>query len=143
MMIFNANNMNKKKQSNKFRKFTARKKIKGDNNTKEKAEGAGKMKYNLLRGMHDILPNDEKYWEAFFHNAEKLAGYFRFKKIETPVVEEAGLFVRSIGRGNDVVDKEMYVFQDRDNNKVCLRPEMTASVARAYLVHGMWNQPQP
>ena len=118
-----------------------RKKI--EKKVSEKEEFKGKMKYNLLRGMHDVLPQDEKYWQAFFHTAENLADCFHFKKIETPVVEEVGLFVRSIGRGTDVVDKEMYVFEDRDANKVCLRPEMTASVARAYLTHGMWNNPQP
>lgn len=103
----------------------------------------GKKTYNLLRGMHDILPKDEKYWKNFFHTAENLAAHFQFNRIETPIVEEAALFIRSIGRGTDVVDKEMYVFEDRDGDKVCLRPEATASVVRAYILHGMWNMPQP
>lgn len=103
----------------------------------------GKKTFNLLRGMHDILPREEKYWKLLFHTAENLAEHFQFSRIETPILEEAGLFIRSIGKGTDVVDKEMYVFEDRDGDKVCLRPEATASVVRAYIMHGMWNMPQP
>ena len=103
-----------------------------------------KMKtYALLRGMHDVLPREEKYWKSFYHTAENLAEHFQFNRIETPVLEEANLFIRSIGKGTDVVDKEMYVFEDRDGNKVALRPEMTASAVRAYIMHGMWNMVQP
>lgn len=112
--------------------------------TEAKAEGGGSKKtYNLLRGMHDVLPKDEKYWKAFYHSAENLAEHFQFGKLETPLLEEAGLFIRSIGKGTDVVDKEMYIFEDRDANKVTLRPENTASVVRAYIMHGMWNMTQP
>ncbi|MFH1790336.1 MAG: histidine--tRNA ligase [bacterium] len=107
-----------------------------------KKEGR-KIKYNLLRGMHDVLPRDEKYWEALYNQAVNLAKHFRFKKIQTPILEESALFIRSIGKGTDVVDKEMYVFEDNDGHKVCLRPEMTASVVRAYVAHGLWNAPQP
>ncbi len=102
-----------------------------------------KKSYSVLRGMHDILPKDEKYWSAFFHNAEKLAHYFQFGRIITPTVEEASLFIRSVGKGTDIVDKEMYVFEDRDGSKVALRPEGTAGVVRAYIGNGMWNIPQP
>lgn len=97
----------------------------------------------LVRGMHDVLPKDEKYWKPLYRAADSLADYFQFGRIETPIVEEASLFVRSLGRGTDVVDKEMYVFEDRDGTRVCLRPEATASVTRAYIMHGLWNTPQP
>ncbi len=103
----------------------------------------GKKAYSLLRGMHDILPKEEKYWKSAYHTAENLAEHFQFGRLETPILEEAGLFVRSIGKGTDVVDKEMYIFEDRDSNKVALRPEDTASVVRAYIMHGMWNMVQP
>ncbi len=103
----------------------------------------GKKVISVLRGMHDILPREEKYWKALYHKAEDLASYFQFKRIETPLLEEAGLFVRSVGKGTDVVEKEMYAFEDRDGSKVALRPEGTASVARAYIGNGMWNDPQP
>lgn len=97
----------------------------------------------VLRGMHDILPKEEKYWKAVFHTAENLAEYFQFKKIDTPVLEEANLYARTAGKGSDIVEKEMYAFEDKDGAKVAMRPEGTAGVARAYVTHGMWNQVQP
>ncbi len=103
----------------------------------------GKRTYMLLRGMHDVLPKDEKYWKALYRGMDKLAEYFQFSHIETPVLEEANLFVRSVGRGTDIVDKEMYVFEDKDGTRVALRPEPTAGIVRAYIQHGLWNAPQP
>lgn len=104
---------------------------------------SAKKTNNLLRGMHDILPKEETHWRAFRNGAADLARYFQFGRIDTPILEEASLFVRSIGRGTDVVDKEMYIFEDRDGARVCLRPEATASVVRAYLTNGLWNAAQP
>lgn len=103
----------------------------------------GKKTYNLLRGMHDILPKDEKYYKPMYQSALDLAAHFQFGRIETPVLEETNLFIRSIGKGTDVVDKEMYAFEDKDGTKVCMRPEMTAAAVRAYVMHGMFNLPQP
>ncbi len=103
----------------------------------------GKKTFSVLRGFHDILPREERYWKAIYHRVEALADFFQFGRIETPVLEEASLFVRSIGKGTDVVDKEMYTFEDRDGTKVCLRPEGTAAIARAYIGHGLWNESQP
>jgi histidyl-tRNA synthetase len=104
---------------------------------------SSKKAYSVLRGMHDILPREEKYWRTFYRTAEHLADFFTFGRIETPILEEANLFVRSIGKGTDVVDKEMYVFEDRDGTRVGLRPEGTASIVRAYIGNGMWNYQQP
>ncbi len=103
----------------------------------------GKKTYSVLRGMHDILPKEEKYWLAFQTVGSKLAEYFQFGRIDTPIIEEASLFVRSVGKGTDIVEKEMYLFEDRDGTKVALRPEGTASAARAYISNGLWNAPQP
>jgi len=93
--------------------------------------------------MKDILPKEETYWKTCYRTAEEIATAYEYGMIQTPVVEEASLFVRSIGRGTDVVEKEMYVFEDRDGTKVALRPESTASVARAYIAHGMHSLTQP
>ncbi len=103
----------------------------------------GKRAYSVLRGMHDILPREEKYWKPLYHNAENLADHFQYGRIETPIMEEVGLFVRSLGKGTDVVEKEMYIFENDEIGRVCLRPEATASVARAFINGGMWNYPQP
>lgn len=102
----------------------------------------GKKVFQSMRGMHDILPREEKYWKTMYDNAAALAEYFHFGRIETPVMEEVGLFVRSLGKGTDVVDKEMYIFETTEG-KVCLRPEGTAPVVRAFANAGMWNYPQP
>lgn len=106
-------------------------------------EKSGKKQYPVLRGMHDILPREEKYWKTFYRTAEHLAEFFQFGRIETPILEDASLFVRSIGKGTDVVDKEMYLFEDRDGTRVGMRPEATASVVRAYISNGLWNHQQP
>lgn len=107
------------------------------------AHEKSKKTYSTLRGMHDILPREERFWKKCFRVSDSLAENFQFNRIETPILEEASLFIRSIGRGTDVVDKEMYVFEDRDGTKVCLRPEGTAGVVRAFIGNGMWNLPQP
>ncbi|MEK7644228.1 MAG: histidine--tRNA ligase [Patescibacteria group bacterium] len=98
---------------------------------------------NLVRGMRDIIPPQGEIWRRIVRNAESIASAYGFQYIETPIVEALSLFVRSVGRGTDVVDKEMYAFEDRDGGKLCLRPEATASVARAYVMHGLQTLPQP
>jgi len=96
-----------------------------------------------LRGMKDILPKEDQYWYAVTDHARDLAQFNGFGWIQTPLLEDVKLFVRSIGKGTDIVEKEMYVFDDRDGPKVALRPEGTAGVVRAYIQHGMLNLPQP
>lgn len=96
-----------------------------------------------LRGMKDILPREGREWADVYRQAMDIAHAYGFQYMETPVVEPAQLFIRSIGRGTDVVDKEMYVFEDKDGSRVCLRPEFTASFVRAHIQHGLLNLPQP
>jgi len=96
-----------------------------------------------LRGMKDILPADQGYWWLVFDKARSLAKAYGFEKMDTPILEEANLFVRSVGKETDIVEKEMYIFEDLDGQKLALRPEATASIMRSYLNHGMWNLPQP
>lgn len=95
------------------------------------------------RGMRDILPDDQPYWEQVRRVSEKIARDYGFSRIDTPVVEFRNLFIRSIGEGTDVVDKEMYDFQTRGGDRVALRPEFTAGIARAYVQHGMNSLPKP
>ena len=68
---------------------------------------------------------------------------YGYRRIDSPVFEDTGLFVRSVGQGTDIVEKEMYTFQDKGGNQMTLRPEGTAPVCRAYLEHGLHNLPQP
>lgn len=97
----------------------------------------------VLRGMKDILPKDGSLWQALYQHAHDVARAYNFAYTETPLLEDASLFIRSIGKGTDVVDKEMYVFDDKDGEKISLRPEFTASAVRAYIGHGLHTQPQP
>lgn len=97
----------------------------------------------LLRGMKDILPNDEPYWNTILDATRAIAESYGFGTLRTPVLEATKLFVRSVGKHTDIVEKEMYTFEDADTERVTLRPEATASMVRAYITHGMFNQPQP
>ncbi|MBD3310886.1 MAG: histidine--tRNA ligase [Candidatus Magasanikbacteria bacterium] len=128
----------KKKKTAKKTAATKKMKTAGDIRVNKKAKTP-----SLLRGMKDLLPKDEEYWLKMRHEAESISNVYGYGKIETPIMEEASLFVRSIGRGTDVVDKEMYIFEDRDKTKIALRPEATASVMRSYISHGMQTLPQP
>ncbi len=90
---------------------------------------------NALRGMKDILsPENEKYI-YFLENSARLAKNYGFEYIETPILEETMLFKRSVGESSDIVGKEMYEFVDKGGNNVCLRPEGTAGVVRAFIQH--------
>ena len=99
--------------------------------------------FRAPRGTSDLLPEQQKYWRYIESKAMELAGEYGFGRIDTPVFEDSGLFIRSVGEGTDIVEKEMYTFEDRGGDSVTLRPEGTAPVCRAYLEHGMHNLPQP
>ncbi|MFN2333158.1 MAG: histidine--tRNA ligase [Wenzhouxiangellaceae bacterium] len=94
-----------------------------------------------VRGMHDILPSDVAVWQWLEDRlAESLSSY-GFSEIRIPIVERSELFTRAIGQGTDVVEKEMYAFDDRNGESLCLRPEGTAGVVRAALQNGLLNPP--
>lgn len=98
---------------------------------------------SLLRGMRDLLPSDLMYLRHVQGVIAKIATAYGFAEIETPLVEETGLFSRSVGKTTDIVEKEMYTWETSGGESISLRPEGTASVARAYIQHGMLNMPQP
>jgi len=99
-------------------------------------------RFQAPRGTNDILPEDAPYWRFVRATGERVAGLFGYSYIETPMFEDAGIWLRT-GEGTEVVEKEMYVFEDRGGDRLALRPETTASVCRAYIEHGMANRPQP
>ncbi|MFA6447771.1 MAG: histidine--tRNA ligase [Patescibacteria group bacterium] len=99
--------------------------------------------FGLVRGTRDILPIDQSYWRKLYEEAEGLCDAYGLERIETPVLEETGLFVRGVGKGTEIVEKEMFSFETAGGDNVTMRPEATASICRAYIYHGMWNQPQP
>lgn len=89
--------------------------------------------YKALRGMKDILPGSLGLWQNIEKNAVSILRQFGYREIRTPVLEEKGLFVKSIGDQTDIVTKEMFSFTDRGERDVVLRPEGTAPIVRAYL----------
>ncbi len=99
--------------------------------------------YQAARGTTDILPGDQPYWEYVRTTIARVAALYGFQRIDTPIFEDTGLFKRSVGEGTDIVQKEMYTFDDLGGNSLTLRPEGTAPVCRAYVQHGMQNLPQP
>jgi len=101
------------------------------------------VRFSSLRGMQDILPSEVHLWQHIEEQARKIFEIFNFQEIRTPVVENAELFLKSIGEDTDIVEKEMYVFQDKKGRKVALRPEGTASVVRAYIQNSLFLNPAP
>jgi histidyl-tRNA synthetase len=88
---------------------------------------------SALRGMKDIHFEDARKFEKFLDIAVRIAKNHGFSHIETPILEETGLFKRSVGESSDIVGKEMYRFTDKGDNDVCMRPEGTAGVVRAFV----------
>jgi histidyl-tRNA synthetase len=93
-----------------------------------------------VTGTKDILPSEIPKWKHLEEIVEKVFTYFNYKEIRTPVFEETGLFSRGIGEETDIVGKEMYTFNDRSDTNLTLKPEMTASVVRAYVEHSLGAQ---
>lgn len=101
------------------------------------------MPHQSPRGTSDILPEEQPYWSYIRHQAIRICKLYGYRRIDTPTFEDSQLFERSIGEETDIVEKEMYTFQDRSGTDLTLRPEGTASICRAYIQHGMHNLPQP
>ena len=93
------------------------------------------MRYQMPRGTKDILPDEAYRWQFIEDRVRKIFHSFNFREIRTPVFEETDIFARGIGQTTDIVQKEMYTFTDRGGKSYTLRPEMTASVVRAYIQH--------
>jgi histidyl-tRNA synthetase len=94
-------------------------------------------------GTLDILPEDQPYWYHVRARARYLAEMAGFERIDVPIFEETQLFARGVGEGTDIVDKEMYSFEDKGGHDITLRPEFTAGVLRAYIENGMHVLSQP
>ena len=90
-----------------------------------------------IRGMHDVLPDDSYRWQAFETVIRQLMAAYGYREIRMPLVESTDLFCRSIGEVTDIVEKEMYTFEDRNGDRLTLRPEGTASCVRAGIQHGL------
>ncbi|WP_296900254.1 histidine--tRNA ligase [Thiohalocapsa sp.] len=95
-----------------------------------------------IRGMHDVLPERAPIWQHLEDTARAVIEGYGYREMRTPLLEPVELFKRSIGEVTDIVEKEMYAFEDRGGDRLALRPEGTASCVRAAIEHGLLDQPQ-
>ena len=95
------------------------------------------MKYTALQGTKDLLPEDSFKWKYIEEKIREVLSLYNYKEIRTPIFEQTELFKRSIGQDTDIVQKEMYTFQDQGKRSLTLRPEGTASIVRAFIEHSL------
>lgn len=101
------------------------------------------MKYSAPRGTKDILPAESRMWQIVEEKFAEVCRRFGYQEVRTPTFEQTDLFARGVGDSTDVVQKEMYNFEDKSGRPLTLRPEGTAGVARAYIEHGLASMPSP
>ncbi len=101
------------------------------------------MNFRAPRGTHDILPKESGQWQFVEQKFSELCRRFSYQEIRTPVFEQTELFARGVGDGTDIVQKEMYNFEDKAGRAMTLRPEGTAGVVRSYIEHGLASEPSP
>ena len=102
------------------------------------------VKYSIPRGTQDILPGESEKWQYIENKARDLCARYRYREIRTPMFEQTELFARGVGDTTDIVQKEMYTFEDKGGRSLTLRPEGTASTVRSFVdqkMHGWADQP--
>jgi histidyl-tRNA synthetase len=110
----------------------------------ERSKEEKQMMYKVPRGTQDILPEQSRRWQYIERKAHDLCKRYNYQEIRTPVFEQTELFARGVGDTTDIVQKEMYTFEDRGGRSLTLRPEGTASAVRSFVenkMHGWANQP--
>ena len=96
------------------------------------------MKIAGVKGMNDVLPADVGRWHEMEDVAREVFALYGYREVRTPAVEHAQLFARGVGEATDIVNKEMYVFEDKGEELLALRPEGTAGTVRAFIEHGAY-----
>ncbi len=102
-----------------------------------------KIKYQTVTGMHDVFGREQLLYDKVKEAAQKIADFYAFQRINTPILEDQDLFIRSVGESTDIVEKEMFSLKTKGKDLLVLRPEGTAPVFRSYLENGMQSLPQP
>jgi histidyl-tRNA synthetase len=95
-----------------------------------------------VKGMNDLLPDSTPYWQQVESALRRIAQQYSYAEIRTPILEKTELFVQAIGEQTDIVEKEMFAFEDAGGEHVCMRPENTAAVVRAGVQHGLFHNAQ-
>ncbi len=101
------------------------------------------MAFQAPRGTSDRLPKDQPVWSFISETAVSVAESFGYGRIDTPLIEDTALFTRGVGEDTEVVEHQMYSFEDLGGDSITIKPESTAGVCRAYIQHGMHNESQP
>jgi len=112
-------------------------------NPKPKPKPKYKKSFQAPRGMRDILPEEQIYWDKIEQTIKNLADAYGFKLINTPILEDSELFIKGTGIYTDIVEKEMYSLRTKGGDKLSLRPEFTPAIIRAYLENGLSSLPHP
>lgn len=109
----------------------------------EQSEKKTKIKFQAPTGMHDLFGDDLSVIKKISDTASHLADYYGFQQVDTPIMEDIQIYEKSTGTSSDIVEKEMYVLKTKGGDTLCLRPEFTPGIVRAYLQNGMFMQPKP
>ena len=102
-----------------------------------------KPKFQTPTGMHDILPHNQPYYDKIYETVKRISSFYDFEKIDTPILEDLNLFIRSVGENTDIVEKEMFTLKTKGKDLLALRPEGTAPIMRSYIENGFLSLPQP
>ena len=97
----------------------------------------------IPKGTKDVLPSESYKWRKVRQTIDNIAKRYNYKEIMTPTFEYTELFVRGVGKGSDIVNKEMYTFKDKGDRSITLKPEGTAGVARSFIENGLFNETLP
>jgi len=100
-------------------------------------------RYTHITGMNDVLFEEQRYWRHILDRVRHVTDLYGYRRMDVPIMEVTPLFVRGVGEGTDIVEKEMYSFEDRDGTQISLRPEFTAGIMRAYIEDGLHVLPSP
>lgn len=100
-------------------------------------------RYQRVTGMKDVLFEEQRYWRYVLERVQHTADLFGYQRLDIPLIEYTELFVRGVGEGTDIVEKEMYTWQDLDGSSISLRPEFTAGIMRAFIENGLHTLPTP
>jgi len=95
------------------------------------------MRIPGVKGMNDLLPAEVGRWQEMEQLGRDLFGRYGYREVRTPIVEHAAVYARGVGADTDIVQKEMYAFEDKGEELLCLRPEATAGLVRAFIEHGL------
>jgi histidyl-tRNA synthetase len=117
--------------------------VKNKTKSKKGADKETPRSFRSLRGMHDVLPVDQPYWERVESVAKDLMRSYNFHRLEPPILELADVFKKTIGEETDIIEKEMYTVRTKGGDLLALRPEYTAGNARAYMEHSLSRMGQP